>query len=154
MMQAVKEWETQREWWMSITGVCHTHLEWVKTGNDSAVFHLTALGRVGKLALVVRPRTRSSLKFPTHLQRQPLRVPHRCHIHRHFKLKQEGVVWGELADQQACFSLVKPGQMMRRDRLRTSENKKPKTKQTNKKKTASEVVLQGCDLKEACWGLS
>lgn len=75
--------KTER-WWMDLTHVCHTHLEWIKTGDNSAVFHLAALGRVGELALAVRPRTRPSLEFPTDLQCQPLCVPDLCHIHCHF----------------------------------------------------------------------
>ena len=93
-------------WWMNITGVCHTHLERVKTGNDSAIFHLTALGRVGELALAVRPRTRSSLEFPTNLQRQPLCVPDRCHVHRHFEPGRRGRLRGE--GIQRMWLLVRP----------------------------------------------
>lgn len=79
---------------MNVTGVCHTHLEGVKTSNDSAVFHLTALGRVGKLAFVVWSGASSSLEFSTHLQRQPLCVADRCHTHRHLKSARRGRLGG------------------------------------------------------------
>lgn len=83
-----------------------TALEWVKTGNDSAVFYLTALGRVGELALTVRSWTGSSLEFSTNLQRQPLCVPHLCHIYRHLEPGRKGrSIEIDIQQMQLCLCL-------------------------------------------------
>lgn len=63
-----------------------SYLQWIKARNDSPVLHLAALGRMRKLALSIGAWARSPLKLSTHLQRQPFRVPHVSHIHRHLAL--------------------------------------------------------------------
>lgn len=63
-----------------------SYLQRIKARNDSPVLHLAALGRMRKLALSIGAWARSPLKLSTHLQRQPFRVPHVSHIHRHLAL--------------------------------------------------------------------
>lgn len=64
-----------------------THLERIEAGDNSAVFHLAALGRVGELALAVRPGARPPLELAAHFQRQPLGVPDlHVHVHGHVGL--------------------------------------------------------------------
>lgn len=60
-----------------------THLERIEAGDNSAVFHLAALGRVGELALAVRPGARPPLELSADLQRQPLCVADLRHVHCH-----------------------------------------------------------------------
>ena len=60
-----------------------SYLERVEACDDPSVVHLTALGRMGKLALLVGARARAPLELPAHLQCQPLCVADVCHVQRH-----------------------------------------------------------------------
>lgn len=71
-----------------------THLERIKTGDNSAVFHLAALGRVGELALAVWPGARPPLELAADLQRQPLCVPDLRHVHSHVAAGGRGELIG------------------------------------------------------------
>ena len=62
---------------------CVAYLERVKAGDDSAVLHLTALGGVGELALLVGARAGAPLELSADLQSQPFCVAHMCYVHRH-----------------------------------------------------------------------
>lgn len=59
------------------------YLEWVKTGDDAAVLHVTGARGVSKLAFGVRTWAGSSLELSAHLERQPLGVATHGHIDGH-----------------------------------------------------------------------
>lgn len=69
------------------SSVCvHVHpgyLEWVETGDDTAVLHVAGARGVSELAFGVRTRAGSSLELSAHLQRQPLGVATHGHIDGH-----------------------------------------------------------------------
>lgn len=69
---------------------CASYLQRIKASDDSPVLHLAALGGMGELALGVGASARAPLKLSTHLQRQPFRVPHVSHVHRHVEARFSG----------------------------------------------------------------
>ena len=73
-----------------------TYLEGVEAGDDPPVLDLAALGGVGELAFVCGTRAGAALELSAHLQREPLGVPHMCHVHRHSNPRLA------LGSQQGC----------------------------------------------------
>lgn len=105
-----------------------THLERIETGDNSAVFHLAALGRVGELALAVRPGARPPLELAADLQRQPLCVPDLRHVQSHVAAGGRGERIGRRGvrgKKGACACvrafLMTVGAAARRDGQRTWE---------------------------------